>query len=573
MHSGHIYLLSGRIVDVEVDLSRGLHSFSVIGLPDKAVEEARDRISAAIKNSGFESPKHKNQKVVISLAPAYLRKEGSCFDLAMALGYLVAAGDICFDATDKLFIGELSLDGELRGTAGILPIVIEARQKGFREIFLPVSHVGEAELVSGVKIFGVQTLTDVVRRLDLKSAREKTAGRVGRARSKQSEQSKSESKSEQERQEQTRQLRQPEQKERTEQAKQAERSPKNPSEEISLAEIKGQETAKRGLMIAAAGAHNILMYGPPGTGKTMLAKAFRALLPPLSPDQVLEVTSIHSIAGTLSGAAIFVPPFRSPHHTSSHISLIGGGSIPRPGEITLAHRGVLFLDEFPEFDRRVIETLRQPLEERFITVSRAKGSARFPANVILIATMNPCPCGHFGSSAKRCACKPNDVARYRRKISGPVADRIDLWVEVGAIQYESLKISREGVHGKSQEELTKKDAEITALKEKIRAARALQTERFEKFKKGSGMADASAERTNSDILGKDLPALAPLSTKTELALIGAAKSLSLSVRAYHRVWKIARTIADLAGEKEIKEPHILEALQYRPPKGPEEDLN
>lgn len=558
VHSGQVYLLSGRIVDVEVDLSRGLHSFSVIGLPDKAVEESRDRISAAIKNSGFESPKHKNQKVVISLAPAHLRKEGSVFDLAMALGYLLAAGDINFDPAKKLFLGELSLDGELRGTAGILPIVIEAQKKGFQEVFLPTSYVREAILVSGIRVYGTQTLAETVAHLASEHGGRKNKNLA------ENEQIKNakgivaaEKNSECVRNTQIENFGNSD-------------AEQKQTEQVSLSEIKGQELAKRGLLIAAAGGHNAVMYGPPGTGKTMLAKAFRTLLPELTPEQILEVTSIHSIAGNLFGTTITDPPFRSPHHTSSYVALIGGGSIPRPGEITLAHRGVLFLDEFPEFERRVIEALRQPLEDKVVSISRAKNSARFPANVMLIATMNPCPCGHFGNTIRRCSCTPNDITRYRKKISGPIADRIDLWIEVGPIEYEKLSTP---TSKKLFDEVGKMNTDTEAsetrqLKEKIKKARHIQMTRFKKFEQKFVQEKNYTinYQTNSDIHGKDLPSLAPLSTEAENILMNAAKSLGLSVRAYHRVWKLARTIADLSEETQIKDTHILEALQYRPPK-------
>jgi magnesium chelatase family protein len=534
VHSGQVYLLSGRIVDVEVDLSRGLHSFSVIGLPDKAVEESRDRISAAIKNSGFESPKHKNQKVIISLSPAHLKKHGSVFDLAMALGYLLAAGDINFDPAKKIFLGELSLDGELRGTAGILPIVIEAQKKGFREVFLPTQYVGEATIVSDIIIYGVDTLTEVVDHL-------KNAKRIV-ASEKNSVCFESTQSGEQ-------------------------------NDQVNLSEIKGQELAKRGLLIAAAGGHNAVMYGPPGTGKTMLAKAFRTLLPELTPEQILEVTSIHSIAGNIFGTAITHPPFRSPHHTSSHVALIGGGNVPRPGEITLAHRGVLFLDEFPEFERRVIEALRQPLEDKVVSISRAKNSAQFPANVMLIATMNPCPCGHFGNTIRRCSCTPNDITRYRKKISGPITDRIDLWIEVGPIEYGKLnQPTPKGLFDKIDPKISEAN-QTNALKEKIKKARHIQMTRFKKFEqeKNNATSYRTSYQTNSDIQGKDLSLFAPLSKEAESVLMNAASSLGLSMRAYHRVWKLARTIADLAEETQIKDIHMLEALQYRPIKEPDEN--
>lgn len=531
VHSGQIHLLSGRIVDVEVDLSRGLHSFSIIGLPDKSIEESRDRISAAIKNSGFESPKHKNQKVVISLAPAHVRKEGSVFDLAMSLGYLLASGDIDFDPTGKLFLGELSLDGELRSASGVLPIALEAKKKGFTEIFLPETYIEEAALVQGLRIHGAKNLAEVVARLDKRksasSARSNFSGAVNFSTTTTANFSGSIT------------------------GKNISSDKHKTEKEIDLEEIRGQELAKRGLMIAAAGRHNIILYGPPGTGKTMLAKAFRSMLPTLTYEEVLEVSSIHSIAGNLNGSIITEPPFRAPHHSSSHTALIGGGGFPRPGEITLAHRGVLFLDEFPEFERRVIEALRQPLEDRTVSISRAKSSIVFPANIILIATMNPCPCGHLGNRIKPCICASTQIQRYRKKISGPIADRIDLWIEVGNIDYEELKTIR------SSQLFAPKQETTTTAKEKIARVREIQRKRF------------GSTYTNSDMAGKDLPVYAPLSEKVETILTNAARSLGLSMRAYHRVWKLARTIADLDQKEKVEENHILEALQYRPPKDPE----
>jgi magnesium chelatase family protein len=518
VYSAQVNLLRGAIVTIEVDLSKGLHAFSVVGLPDKAVDESKDRVSGAIKNSGFKSPKAKNQKIIVSLSPADLKKEGPFFDLAIAISYLLAAGDIKFNSEKKIFLGELGLDGTLRRIRGALPLAQEAKRKGFEEIYLPKENAVEAALVEGIKIFGAGSLKEVVEHIDetkkvALSDDSKNADVVQKKRKEI--------------------LLQP----------QTKITYKKENARTDFRDIRGQEGAKRGLEIAAAGGHNIAMYGPPGTGKTMLARAFSQLLPDLNLEEVLEITGIHSVAGNSTGELVCFPPFRAPHHTSSYVSIIGGGTYPKPGEVTLAHRGVLFLDEFPEFEKRVIESLRQPLEDNIVSISRAKGTAIFPSNFILVAAMNPCPCGNSGNKQKACICKPSDLDRYKRKLSGPIIDRIDLWVSVGNVDYK--KLGGEGNGEKSEQ-----------IKKRVESAREIQKNRFKKIGRDI--------TSNSEMNVKDLGTMIHLGGKVRDMLDDSAERLGLSARAYHRVIKIARTIADLENSPEIEENHILEALQYRP---------
>ena len=510
-YSAQIVGLKGHIITVEVDLFGGFHTFSVVGLPDKAVEESRDRISSAIKSTGFKSPKSRGQqKIVVSLSPADLKKEGALFDLPMALGYLLATDDIRFSSEKKLFVGELSLAGELRSLKGALLIAQLAKEKGFAELYLPKQNAEEAAHIDGIKIFGAETLLEVIAHLNTKPIHDENP--IPRLSMR------------------------PQQK-----------TPfvHTPSKEpISFADIRGQEMAKRGLEIAAAGGHNIAFYGPPGTGKTLLARAFVSILPPLSFGEALEVTGIHSVVGKLEGILATEPPFRSPHHTSSYVSVIGGGTFPKPGEVTLAHRGVLFLDEFPEFDRRVVESLRQPLEEGRVSISRSKGSEIFPAEFMLIAALNPCPCGYRGDKTKECVCSPSLLQKYQRKISGPIIDRIDMWIPVTRIEHE--KLSEKSSGGESTE----------AIKDRVLQARKAQEERY-----------VGNERNifqNSRMNVRDLEQYVALSDSVKETLNQAAKKLDLSARAYHRIIKLARTIADLERSADIEQKHILEALQYRP---------
>jgi magnesium chelatase family protein len=502
--------LEGVIVEVEVDTSQGLPGTDIVGLPDKAVQESRARVQAAVKNAELAYPR---ERIVVNLAPASVRKEGPTYDLPIAVGVLLMQGLLppnCLD--DAVVVGELSLEGTVRHSRGVLPMAASAREKGFKRIFVPATDAAEAALIPDIQVFPVKSLAELHAHLGGHSpinAQPHAAveGTVGLP-------------------------------------------------PTDFREIKGQEHVKRALEIAAAGGHNALMIGPPGAGKTLLARALPGILPVLSIDEALDVTRIYSVADALPPEMMIrTRPFRSPHHTISHAGLVGGGNWPHPGEISLAHRGVLFLDELPEFGTRVLEVMRQPIEDKVVTISRAQGSLTFPANFMLVAAMNPCPCGYFGDPFKACTCAPSAVTKYQKRISGPLLDRIDIHVDVPRVEYQKLSDDRLGEPSQ-------------AIRERVEAARRWQRQRFDGKADGDDAVRRRTEPgqviTNADMRVGEIRQHCKLDGAGESLVRAAMGQMNLSARGYHRVLKLSRTIADLAGSEAIQPMHLAEALQYRP---------